>query len=264
MIEYIDIHCHPNFPQYDTDRQEMLARMEAQNVYGICVGTDRETSRQSVDLANAQPNIYATIGVHPTEEGDFFDTEYFSGLARKGKVVAVGECGLDYFRRDADEAEKRRQESLFRKQVELSTLLKLPLMIHCRPSAGTLDAYEDILGILSEYREKGVRGNIHFFVGDVEIAKKFLNLGFTMSFTGVVTFARDYDEVIKFLPIERIMVETDSPFVAPLLFRGQRNEPLYVKEVLQKIAEIKSLDKEDVRKTIVETTKMVFGIGAEA
>lgn len=232
--------------------------MKDEGVSGICVGTDEKTSRESVELASKHDNLFASIGLHPTHANSGFDMEAYAELAKNKKVVAVGECGLDYFRREGSEAEKELQKNIFIKHVELARDKNLPLMIHCRPPLGSMDAYEDIISIISNY--EGVRGNIHFFVGNLEIAKQFLDLGFTMSFTGVITFTHDYDEVIKFLPIETIMSETDSPFVAPASHRGQRNEPMHVKEVVKRIAEIKGLTLEETAKAVRENARLVFGI----
>lgn len=258
MSEYIDIHCHPNFPQYDADRAEVIQKMKDEGVWGICVGTDEKISRESVELASAHDHLFASIGLHPTHAENDFDTGVYAEIAGNKKVVAVGECGLDYFRRDGSQTEKELQKSIFIKHVELARDKSLPLMIHCRPSAGSMDAYEDILVILSNYRD--VRGNVHFFVGNLDITKKFLDIGFTMSFTAVITFTHDYDDVIKFLPIEKIMSETDSPFVAPASHRGQRNEPVYVKEVVKRIAELKGLSVEETARLIRQNARSVFGI----
>jgi TatD DNase family protein len=256
--KYTDIHCHPNFPQYDADRDEVIQKMKDERVVGICVGTDEKTSRECVELASRHEHLFSSIGLHPTHAENGFDINAYAELTGNKKVVAVGECGLDYFRREGSEAEKELQKSIFVKHVEFARDINLPLMIHCRPSAGGVDAYEDILTILSNYKD--VRGNVHFFVGNLEIAKKFLDIGFTMSFTAVITFTHDYDEVIKFLPLEKVMSETDSPFVAPASHRGQRNEPVYVKEVVKRIAEIKNLSIEETAKAIRQNAQSLFGI----
>jgi len=260
MSEYIDIHCHPNFPQYETDREEVIQKMKDEGILGICVGTDEKTSKESVELALKHDNLFATIGLHPTHAGNGFPTETFNDLVQNKKVVAVGECGLDYFRREGTDAEKEAQKNIFIKHAEFALEKNLPLMIHCRPSLGTMDAYEDILEILQNYKEKNVRGDVHFFVGNKDIAQKFLDLGFYMSFTAVITFTNDYDEVIKFLPMDKIMTETDSPYVAPKSVRGQRNEPANVKAVVERIAEIKNLSVEEVKIAVRQNARKLFGI----
>lgn len=240
--------------------------MKDEGVFGICVGTDMKTSEGSIELTKAHPNLFASVGLHPTHADDGFDIDSFSKLASKERVVAIGECGLDYFRKEFSLEEKNKQEETLRRQIDLSIDKKLPLMIHCRPSVGSMNAYEDLLSILRGYEGKDLNksvkpfGNIHFFVGNIEIAQKFLDLGFTMSFTGVITFTNDYDEVIRYLPMDSIMTETDSPFVAPAPFRGKRNEPVYVKEVVSRIAVIKNLPEDEVKKAIIRNADRVFKV----
>jgi len=255
-MQFIDIHCHPNFPQYDEDRAEILAKMKTEKILGICVGADFKTSKESVKLSEKEEHIYSSIGLHPTHWQDGFDEDEYQKLITP-KTVAVGECGLDYFRRDAGEDEKIQQEKILRKQIEFSIKNNLPLMIHCRPSSGEMDAYEDLIPILKCYEGKTF-GNIHFFVGNKDIAKELLALGFTMSFTAVVTFSNDYDEVIKFLPTDKIMSETDSPYVAPVSIRGKRNDPTYVKEVVARIAAIKGMPEKALSEAILENARRVF------
>lgn len=241
MIKYIDIHSHLNFPEYDTDREEVITRMKEVGVATITIGTSFETSRSGVELANSTENIYAAIGIHPVDELDIeFEEKILEELVGNKKVVAIGECGLDYGRSGIiEESEKNRQKKLFELQLDFAAKWKKPVMIHARNSNA------DILDILeSKKKEYGesLAGNAHFFTGSVDYARRFLNINFSISLTGVITFARDYDEAIRFVPIENMMAETDAPFVAPIPYRGKRNEPTYVIEVVKKIAEIKSLD----------------------
>ena len=262
--EYIDIHSHIQFSAYDEDRAEVVARMRREKIAAIVVGTDAETSAQAVRLAEKNEHLYASIGLHPNEaQKESFNDEFYRNLLSDGKVVAVGECGLDYFRTEGTLANKKTQRELFARHIALAAEADKPLMIHCRPSAGTMDAYEDALAILSdEIAERGerVRGNVHFFVGTPEIAEKFFALGFSVSFTGVITFARDYDDTLRRAPLERIMAETDCPFVAPVPFRGKRNEPAYVKEVVKKIAEVRGEDFEQVRSALADNARNMFRI----
>jgi TatD DNase family protein len=190
-------------------------------------------------------------------------------MAEYPRVVAIGECGLDYYWPadggwvNGEMEEKKRQAELFKRQIAIAVAVDKPLMIHGRPTKGSMDAYEDILVILKEAKRthgNRVRGNIHFFVGTLPIAEQFFALDFTISFTGVITFARDYDEVIRSAPIDRIMSETDSPYVAPVPYRGKRNEPMYVQEVVKKIAEIRGEDFEIVRKALVANALRTFKI----
>ena len=268
-LNYFDAHSHLNFPQYDEDREEIIKDMKSLGFATICVGTDKKTSKESVDLANRHENIWATIGVHPTDSTEGFDSNEYSNLL-SDKVVGVGECGLDYFRlaqTNADgtqtNAEKVRQKDVFERQIQFALENNLPLMLHMRPSAGTMDAYIDGLLILESYvKDHGekVRGNSHFFVGDIDISKKFLNIGFTMSFDGPITFASDYDEVIRYIPEDMILAETDSPFASPVPHRGQRNSPLYVKYIMERIANIRGEDVGVLSKILVNNTLRVFSI----
>ena len=235
-MKFFDSHSHLNFPQYDKDRDEVIERMRGAGVETICVGTSLETSRESVRLAEAHADIWATVGVHPTDTDSGFDEQAFEDLLSHSRVVAVGECGLDYFRITNQESQIKQKEA-FKKQIGLAQKHNLPLMIHCRPSAGSQDAYLDLIGILRGHT--GLRGTVHFFVGNQNIAQTFLDMDFYLSFAGPVTFTDEYDTVITLAPLERILIETDAPFAAPAPYRGGRNEPAYVTEVATKIAQVK-------------------------
>lgn len=258
MPNYVDIHSHINFSAYDEDREQVLARMREAGVWTTTVGVDLKTSKEAVSFANKHEGIFATVGLHPNNtDEELFDEDSFALLIKDSKVVAVGECGLDYFRNDpADEAMKERQKAEFIKQIEFAFKHDKPLMLHCRPSRGSMDAYEDVISILKKYPI--VHGNVHFFVGDLEIAKQFIALDFTLSFTGVLTFARDYDEVVRSIPLDRILSETDAPYASPEPYRGKRNEPAYVTEVVKKIADIRDESREQVRTALVQNAKKLF------
>ncbi len=254
-MKFIDIHSHIDFKDFDNDREEVLKRMKESEVTTIVVGVDLETSKKCLDIALANESIFACIGAHPVDNKTFiFNEGDFEEMVRSSKVVAIGECGLDYFRlKENIELEKERQKKEFIKQIEFAIKYDKSLMIHIR------EAYEDAYVILKNYEGK-VRGNLHFFAGSLDWAKKFIELGFTVSFTGVITFARDYDEVIKNIPLDKMHAETDSPFVAPIPYRGKRNEPIYVIEVVKKIAEIRDEDFEKVRIQLLENARKVFNI----
>lgn len=263
--QFFDIHSHVSFSQFGDDKEEVVARMREKDVWTITVGVDYESSLNAVKMASEREGFFATVGLHPSDNRkEEFVLEKYQKLLTNPKVVAVGECGLEYFHMTKDvEVEKKRQRNLFEKQIQLAIENDKPLMLHTRPSKGSMDAYEDILDILESYSKKygeKVRGNVHFFVGSKPIAKRFLELGFTCSFTGVVTFTSDYDEVIKYLPLSSIMTETDCPYVAPVPHRGERNEPSYVVEVVKRIAEIRSEEYEKVRAQVVENATRVFNI----
>jgi TatD DNase family protein len=275
MYEYFDIHSHFHFPDYDTDREEIIAEMKKLGIGTITIGTGLETSKQAITLAEKNENIFASIGLHPDDLKDLprqdlgeLDEE-FSGLAKHPKVVAIGECGLDYFswtpgvhESEIDEI-KKVQKKVFEEQIELSLKVGKPLMLHIRSSKGSQDAYNDGLEILESYAKKygdKLRGNAHFFAGHLEILKRFLALGFTVSFTGVLTFTHDYDELVRYAPLNMIMSETDAPYVAPVPHRGKRNSPLFVPEIVSAIASIRSADSVLVKKTLVENAMRNFKI----
>ena len=269
-VKYFDAHTHANFAAYGEDRDAVIERARDASVAMNVVGTQFDTSRSAVELAKKYDDVYATIGLHPihtaksyhdekeigeggkefTSRGEIFDKERYRSLAKNEKVIAIGECGLDYYR--IDESTKEVQMRAFIEQIELAGEIKKPLMLHIR------NAYADALEVLRAHA--GVRGDVHFFAGDWEVAKKFLELGFTLSFTGVVTFARDYDEVIRNTPLDMLLSETDAPYVTPVPYRGKRNEPSYVPLVVQKIAEIRGEDTERVAAALMENARRVFGI----
>ncbi len=274
-FEYIDAHAHVNFPDYDSDREEVFNRAKEQKVLVVNVGTDLETSKKIVELAevankknDGHGGVYAIVGIHPTEitPTHRFDSTAFEPLVAHPLTVAVGECGIDIYRLNhgregadrLDEGEYlRMQEEDFRAQIALAVKYDKPIMIHARES------YGKILEILKDcFRVYGtkLRGNAHFFVGTLEEAQAFLDLGFTLSFTGVITFAKQYEELVRFVPLDKMLSETDCPFVSPVPFRGKRNEPSYVIEVVKKIAEIKGLEIETVKKALFNNAISLFRI----
>ena len=279
MPKYIDIHSHVNFTAFDADRDEVIRRTLDNDTWFMNVGTQIDTSRRAVELANKyKEGVYAIVGLHPihtgasyhdekelgeggkefTSRGETFNKEVYRELLNNPKVVAIGECGLDYYRCDEESITKQKQAFIL--QIELANEFNKPLMLHIRnnPKDKKLNAYHDVFDLLKKYSK--VKGDVHFFAGTWEDAKKFLGIGFTLSFTGVVTFTHDYDEVIRNTPLNMIMSETDSPYVSPIPYRGKRNEPVYVREIVKKIAEIKKLPEEEVAKAIVANAKRLFGI----
>lgn len=266
-IRYFDIHSHFNLPQFEADLPAAIEKMEEEGVATICVGTDLASSKRAIEIASMSPNIWATVGQHPTDTDEAFQMAEFEKLAAHPKVVAIGECGLDFFRTPKEEVFER-QLNTFSQQILLAKKIGKPLMIHARPSKSMMDAYEETINILSNFPQ--VRANFHFFVGNANIAKKALEAGYTMSFDGPITFSHDYDEVIKMLPIENIMAETDSPFAAPEPYRKNtatgisgRAEPWMVREVVGTIAKIRGEDQETVRIAMLENTKRFFGIALD-
>jgi TatD DNase family protein len=259
---YVDAHCHVQFGQYSEDEAEVIARMKDEGVVGIVVGANLESSQKAVALADKYGHLYAAVGLHPNDiDDEVFDDAAYRALAEHPKVVAIGECGLDYFRPvEINDGVKEKQKEVFRKHVALAVLLDKPLTIHARPSKGTQDTYHDILDILKEEKSKhpNLRGDMHFFVGGLVEAKTFISLGFTLSFTAVITFAREYDAVIQNVPLSSILSETDAPYVAPLSRRGQRNDPLAVIDVVAKIAELRGENSEDVRSALLDNARSLF------
>lgn len=281
-----DVHTHTQFAAFREDQDVVIMRALDAGVWMVNVGTQRDTSRAAVDTAARYPEgVYATVGLHPihtaksfhdaqelgvsvfgadTSEnggentqgffsrGEDFDYAYYKKLAEDPKVVAIGECGLDYYRLEEDTKEKQR--AAFERQIALAYEVKKPLMIHCR------NAFHDLIGILQVLNSKlqVPSGIVHFFTGTKDDAKVLLDLGFSFSFGGVITFARDYDEVVRYIPIERIVLETDAPYIAPIPYRGKRNEPAYIVEVAKKLAEIKKLPYEMAARRTMENARTLF------
>lgn len=260
-MKIIDTHSHFNLHQFKDDLPESIARMVEAAVGTICVGIDLPTSDHAMRLAQEHASIWACVGQHPTEWEKEFDETEFRALVQEPRVVAVGECGIDYYR-EKDRSGKEQQKELFLKQIRLAHEANLPLMLHIRPQEGTMDAYEDALTLLEEYKNQWteMRGTAHFFVGTQEIAQRFLDLGFYISFSGVITFVKEYEALVAFVPLERILPETDAPFATPAPFRGTRNQPEYVREVVKKIAEIKELSEKDAQEQLLENAKVLFSL----
>ena len=279
-MKFFDVHTHTQDAPYDSDREAVILRAIEAGIGMAQVGTDFDMSQKAVALAEQYGgNMFATVGLHPNDnKKEIFDYEAYKDLAfSSDRVVAMGECGLDYFR-GADEAEKARQKKIFIEQIKLSKELNKPLMIHCR------EAFADLIEILEknivttpltpllskEGGEKeitslfggrsGTPGIVHFFSGSVDDARILLDMGFYFSFGGVLTFTRDYDEQVKFIPMDKILLETDAPYVAPVPHRGKRNESLYVTEVAKKIAEIKRTTFEEIARETTINAKKVFGV----
>lgn len=256
---FIDLHAHLQFSDFDDDRDEILSQMKKNNVLAINVGVDKKSSVDGIDLAfNNKGFLWSTIGLHPLYPEQIYDMEdIFSDIEKKEYICGIGECGLDYFRIEGNKDKsldeiKDFQKKIFINQIKMSIKYNIPLMLHVR------DSYQETLEILQE-NFKGIvkeyKGNVHFFAGTIEEAKAFLDLGFSISFTGVITFVDSYRELVKYVPIERMFAETDSPYVAPVPFRGKKNNPNHVIEVYKKIAEIKEIDINEVIDIIYNNAK---------
>jgi TatD DNase family protein len=249
---YIDLHAHLQFEDFDLDRADILTKMKENNVMAINVGVDEKSSRDGIELAKNNPGLFwSTIGLHPLNIKDFYNMEnLIEDKNLVGNICGIGECGLDYFRIiDAENSSenlnkiKDFQKEIFIDQIKMSIKYDFPLMLHIRESyKETLEIlYENFKGSMKEYK-----GNVHFFAGSLEEAKAFLDLGFSISFTGVITFVDSYVDLVRFVPIDRMFAETDSPYVSPKPFRGQKNNPNNVIEIYKKIAEIKGLTLDEV------------------
>ena len=291
-MKLFDVHTHVQFNAFKEDQNKVIKRALGAGVWMINVGTQRDTSLAAIKLANEyEEGVYATVGLHPIhtsksfhdamelgspstvstgaqggEHGrttnlgfssreEAFDYDFYKNLAADVKVVAIGECGLDYYRNENQESGIKNQEKAFRAQIELAIELKKPLMVHCR------DAFSDLIKILNSYfliHNSSNPGVVHFFSGTVENAKELMDLGFSFSFGGVITFAREYEKLIKYIPLERILLETDAPYVAPIPYRGQRNEPAYIVEVANKISRVKGSPLDQVAETTFQNAKKIF------
>lgn len=262
-FKFIDCHSHINFSDYDNDREDVINRAKDNKVYILDVGTDILSSTKSKELseklANSYNGIKTIVGIHP--EASLSIVSEFDKLAKMAEnevVVGIGECGLDYFH--AEFPEKKIQLDAFNLQKELSIKTKKPLMIHVRNGRNDENAFKDILESLKSSKNNLVGGNIHFFSGSWEEARCFFDLGFSVSFTGVITFTHDYDEIISNSPMDMILSETDSPFVSPAPFRGKRNEPSNVMYTVKRISEIKNISIEDTSIEIMKNASRIFKI----
>ena len=250
-----DTHAHYDSGAFNADRMEVLASMPEQGVELILnPGCDLETSRTAVSLANAFDFVYAAVGVHPSDCETYTDQveEELRALAADPKVKAIGEIGLDYYWKDNAPAEV--QKAVFRRQMELARQLKLPVIIHDR------EAHRDCLEIVKEFPD--VTGVYHCYSGGIEDAKTLVKMGWMLSFTDVVTSknARKSLEVLEMLPMDRIMIETDSPYLTPEPFRGKRNDSSKVRYVAETIARVKGLDVDEVIRLTTENGKRFFHI----
>jgi TatD DNase family protein len=260
-MKYIDIHSHLNLEPLYSVRSEVITRMREKGTQTVVVGVDWETSCKAVDLSCEFPDVCigATIGQHPNDNPEeVFEYQKFLELAVSSCVIGIGECGLDYYRLTGNtedkEKEIERQKKLLRTHVRLATETTLPLMIHARPSKDSRsDAYIDVLDILEEEKFLG-NVNFHFYVGDVETTRRIIAKGYSMSFDGPITFTQEYDEIIRIIPLEQIMCETDAPFAAPVPHRGKICEPWMVIEVLKKIATLKELSIEEANEQILKNS----------
>ncbi len=277
----IDTHCHVNFSAFADDFDEVIADCLADDIWLINVGSQWSTSERAVNLASKyEQGVYAVVGLHPihlyeiaVDESEqairfksraeqFKRTEYLK-LLKNSKTVGIGEMGIDYFHLPENEEPaqvKEFQKQVFLSGIELAQEVQKPIVIHTRPTQGTTDAYDEVIKILDQVGY--YNGVIHCFGGTLDQAKKFIERGLLVSFTGIVTFknAHDLHQIVKVLPLEKIMIETDSPYLAPEPYRGKRNKPNYVRFVAEKIAELKNISYAEVAETTTYTARNFFNI----
>lgn len=251
-----DSHAHLNDERFDEDREEVIKYLKENDVELVVnPGASVETSKTAVELANKHDFIYAAVGVHPhdTEEMTDEDLKTIENLAKKNKVVAIGEIGLDYF---YDHSSKEAQKKWFIEQIKLANRLKLPIIIHDR------DAHEDTMNIIKQYKSDDIGCVLHCYSGAVELAKEYIKMGCYISIPGTVTFKNNKKtvQVVREIPLEWMFIETDSPYMAPTPHRGKRNDPSLVKYVAKKIALERNISYEEVCKVTNENARRFFNI----
>jgi len=281
-MRFIDTHAHVNFRQFREDADEVIKRSLDYNTDMILVGSELKTSKRGLEYANKyEKGVYATVGLHPIhleevrvrEEGsdfltraEIFNYDNYEKLGRMEKVVAIGEIGLDYnyINQASSEADqiKKKQKEAFVQQLSLARDLELPAIIHCRV------AHIDMLQILKDFKEKNKHlipsdepwAVMHCFSGDEDLAWEYFNLGLMISFTGLITFSKQWDDLIRKMPRDKFMIETDCPFMTPEPFRGKRNEPVLVKRVAERIAGIRKVSLEKIAETSTANARYFFDI----
>ncbi len=294
-LKLIDAHCHINFNAYKDDADEVIARSLGQGIGMVAVGSQSTTSRRAVEYADRHDGIWAVIGLHPIHlfeqevdedevgedirfrsRGEVFDPDFYRSLIQgSDKVVGIGECGLDYYHMPVgvDPGEFiRRQEQIFRAQIDLALEFGLPVMIHSRDAAdGSTDVHSDIRTILADYRDRGrpVSGDVHCFSGTIDDMRRYVDLGMYVSFTGNLTYkprrqdiekGETLEDVARQAPVDRILVETDAPYLTPVPHRGERNEPAFVAFVADRLAALKGMDTDEMRRRLLQNTADFFGL----
>ncbi len=251
---FVDTHAHLDFESFDEDRDAVIQRAIEKKVTNIItIGTNIETSKKALTYAENYDGIYAAVGIHPSDCAEANDADYnaIEKMSQHKKVIAIGEIGLDYFRMYTD---KETQKEAFKRQIKIAKKVKLPVIVHTR------DSQEDSLKILLEEGANEVSGILHSFSGDLKFLEKVLDTNFYLSFTGGITFKNSTTEhLVKNTPLERMLLETDSPFITPVPFRGKRNEPSFVIHIAKRIADIKGISVEELARITKENANHLFG-----
>ena len=281
----IDTHAHINFKDFKIDAEETIQRALDKNIWMIIVGSEYKTSQRSIKYANKyEKGIYSAIGLHPVHLEDIkienkskdnsysfysraeeFNYDLYKKLATFEKVIAIGEIGLDYFHIDSKNdilKVKKKQQDVFRQQLELAIKSNLPVIIHCR------EAHEDLINILKSFKKEYKNflpkdkpwGVVHCFSGDEDLAWQYFSLGLIISFNGLITFSKTWDDLIRKMPLEKFIIETDCPYLTPEPYRGKRNEPLFVQYVANRIAEIKKLDIKKIAEVSTNNARNLFNV----
>lgn len=279
----IDIHAHVQFNAFKDDADEVIKRAKDAGVKMVAPSSQESTARRGIEYAEKYPeDIWAATGLHPIHlkpacldpsegegpefqtRGERFQEETWREFAKHPKVVGLGEVGLDYIERlEITKEDRKLQEDVYRKQIELALEVKKPIIQHCR--SGKVDgkkrsAHEDALRIVEEYVPKGLTGVAHCFSGNLAQARRYIELGFYLSFTGLITYVDQWDELIREIPLERICVETDIPYMTPVPHRGERNEPQYVRYVAEHIAKLKGVSFDAVAAQTTQNAKTLFSL----
>ena len=252
-----DTHAHLHFPDFADDLDTVLARAREAGLRGmVTIGTDRESNRATVAMAERLPDVWASVGIHPHDAGEATEEDFaeMERLARTPRVVGLGEMGLDFFR---DLSPRDAQARVFRRQLDMARRVGKPVIIHCR------DAHPDALAILEEARVGDIGGVMHCFSADVPVARRCLDLGLTISLAGPVTYknARELPAVARFVPEDRLVVETDCPYLTPTPHRGKRNEPAYVALTAAHVAALRGVDAEALGEATTRNAARLFRIG---
>ncbi len=264
---YTDSHCHPENKRFDNDRADVFARAKDAGVTTLLAigngdGPGTGTFDCAIKLAEQYDGVYATIGIHPHEAAlaTPADFDELVALSRHPKIVGWGEIGLDYF---YDHSPRDVQQKVFLQQMELAAAARLPIIIHCRPSDNSENAWDDTLRLLREnWAPTGLRGVMHCFTGTVEHARAALDLGFVISFAGNITYpkAQNIRDAATMVPLDRMFLETDSPYLAPVPHRGKRNEPAFVREVATQISQLRTLTSEEIGAITTTNFHTFFGL----